>query len=585
MHSEVTKRGVTNPPLFFRQTLLWLLGLMFCIAASLSSEHLSSELLTPYEFIFLSLLLLFISASLFRQISAGRLNIPLLLLPMLIFMFLRIMPVFFSPVLNPHAALSKIAGLLIGVLFFLSLYQTGFVEYDRLRILLIIFVSGIVQSLIGISQFFLSCVDISPLLIKFKGIPYGSFQQLNLMASWLASCIVISLYLILIGLIDSFGRKSKLFFIVLTGLPCFALPLTGSLTGFLGLIAGIALIFFSSKDLLRQKSRLVQVWVVVLLFSFTLGIASSYIFKGDSVLVSKTSKLGGRGLDARIVMYDVGIQMFRTAPLGHGIGDFSSIYPVYETRKFRYDLNSEKRMYGSRHPHNEVLYQLVESGIPGIVGLFFVSGCFLFYLCRCRRKMAVMFLGLLTPLLIHSMFEYPFYQSLPHYALFIVLLYLPLPELQSSWIFVKSEFIKTGLRILITVSAVVSVILVAHTLNGYLKMIQHVKQKARAGVVDLTLLENGLHNPYLINEAERLRMSVMLDYGERNGIRQVLELVESWSSAEAMRSNSLYAYEMNIRSLIALERFEDAFRVAERAVAIYPFLAGRLRDINILKYK
>lgn len=574
-----------NPPLFFRQPLLWLLVLMFCAAASFSSQYLSSALLTPYEFLFLSLLVLFISIAFFRQASAGHLNIPLLLLPIIIFILLRVMPVFFSPVLNLHAALSKTAGLLIGALFFLSLYQSGFSEDDRRRILLIVFVSGVIQSLIGIGQFFFSGTDVSPLLMKFKGIPYGSFQQLNLMGSWLATCIVISLYLTLHGWRDGFGRKLRVLFVALTVLPSFVLPLTGSRTGLLGLLTGIALISFSRRDLLRQKARQMQVWFVLLILSFSLGLASSYILKGESTLISKTARTSIHDMAGRAVLYKVSMHMFMGAPLGHGIGDFSSLYPVYETRMFKDNLNDSTRMYGSLHPHNELLYQLVESGIPGIAALFFVSCYFIFYLHKLGMERAGMFLGLMSPLLIHSMLEYPFYQSLPHYALFIVLLYLPQAELHSRWIFKKSDVFKTGLRVLTAAAAAVSIILIAYTMNGYLKMIQHVKQKANAGVVNLSLLESGLRNPYLAKESERLRMSALLDYGTRNGIIQALLAVEMWSSTEAKHSNSPIVYEMNIRALIAMGRFDDALRTADRALSMYPFMADRLKDINILKDK
>ncbi|MCE5312544.1 MAG: Wzy polymerase domain-containing protein, partial [Nitrospiraceae bacterium] len=512
---------------------MWLLVLMFCAAASFSSLYLSSALLTPYEFLFLSLLVLFISIAFFRQASAGHLNIPLLLLPIIIFIILRIAPVFFSPVLNLHSALAKTAGLLVGALFFLSLYQAGFGEDERRRILLIVFVSGVIQSLIGIGQFFFPGIDVSPLLMKFKGIPYGSFQQLNLMGSWLATCIVISLYLTLHGWRDGFGRKLRALFMALTVLPCFVLPLTGSRTGLLGLLAGIALISFSSRDLLRQKARLMQVWFVLLILSFSLGVASSYLLKGESILISKTAGTSIHDMAGRAVLYKVSIEMFKDAPLGHGIGDFSSLYPVYETRLFKDNLNDSTRMYGSLHPHNELLYQLAESGVIGIAGLVFVSGFFVFYLLRSGIKEAGIFLGLMLPLIIHSMLEYPFYQSLPHYALFIILLYLPLAGLQNSWSFESSKTLKTGLRILITAAAAVSVILIAHTLNDYSKMIRHANQKAGAGVVNLSLLESGLRNPYLAKEAVRLRMSALLDYGARNSNKQALEAVEHWSSAEA----------------------------------------------------
>lgn len=571
-----------NPPLFFKHSLLWLLGLMFCVAASFSSQYLSADLLTPYEFFFLGLLVIFISVALFRQASAGHLCIPLLLLPIIVFIILRIAPVFFSPVLNLHSALSKTAGLLIGAFFFLSLHQAGFSAADRRRIMVMIFLSGVVQSFIGAGQFFLPGLDLSPLLMKFKGTAYGSFQQPNLMASWLATCIVISLYLTLNDWIDSFSRMRRMIFIALTAAPCFVLPLTGSRTGLLGLVVGMSLIWLSRKELVRQKARHLQIWLCILIISFSLGVVSSYIVKGESSLIYKTAKTRLNDMAGRSVLYSVGIDMFLDSPAaGHGIGDFSSLYPLYETRKFKDNLDDSKRMYGSLHPHNELIYQLAESGIIGTVGLFFVSGCFVFYLLRLGIKTAAMFIGLLSPLIIHLMLEYPFYQSLPHYALFIVLLYLLSSQFRNRICSVNSKFTQSMLRIIIITAAILSVVFVSSTLYSYMKMAEHVRLKARAGVVQIKLLDGGLKNPYLAKYALRLKMAVLLDYALTKYDKKMLLAVSQWALDETRKEPLSVYYEIGVRALIASGRLDDALFTANRAIAIYPFMTDRLKNIYL----
>lgn len=539
----------------------------------LSSEFLSPRLLTTYEFIFLLGIVSLIAFGIFNSLAKKYLVLSLVVLPALLFVSLRILPTFFSPILNPHSAISKTGGLIMGLLFFLSLYQFELSRRDKDKILLIIFISGVLQSLIGTAQYLLPSLDLSPFLMKFNGAAYGSFQQVNLFATWLATCIVLSLYLITIRWFAHLIPVTKILFFLSLFSVGFALSLTGSRIGLLGVVFGSMIFIFSRWRHLKSKRKLFSLWVITVVIAITAGIICEKVNKGNVPLISKTEEVLRGNFSGRDTLYKTALSMFSDSPLGTGIGDFGSLYPFYEQKVFKKEnINSPRLGYAS-HPHNETLYILVESGILGIIGLIGLTIAFVHLFRRLGFEKGGLYLSLLTPLLIHIQFEYPLYQSLPHWTLFLILLYLPSSHQTKTMLLNFTPSLTKVTRIFILTISLLTIIFTLATFKDYLKIIKHVKLINEKGIVDIALLESAAKNPYLKEEAERFEMQAFLAYGLRENDRDILSMVVEWSEKQRKITPLPSIYATEIQALIGIGRIKEAIKLLDEAVSIFPSFA------------
>jgi O-antigen polymerase len=76
------------------------------------------------------------------------------------------------------------------------------------------------------------------------------------------------------------------------------------------------------------------------------------------------------------------------------------------------------------HPHNEMLYWLVETGLVSVIGMLCFAVVSILQLVRvgCQRGLA--YFGMIFPISLHVIVELPFYQSSLHWFTWLFLLYL-----------------------------------------------------------------------------------------------------------------------------------------------------------------
>ena len=71
------------------------------------------------------------------------------------------------------------------------------------------------------------------------------------------------------------------------------------------------------------------------------------------------------------------------------------------------------------HPHNELLFWLAEGGIMPFFGLILVAGAWIIMIIRMPLKESLCFLAIILPIIVHTQVEFPFYQSLVHWIVFL----------------------------------------------------------------------------------------------------------------------------------------------------------------------
>ncbi|WP_223669476.1 PglL family O-oligosaccharyltransferase [Kangiella shandongensis] len=252
----------------------------------------------------------------------------------------------------------------------------------------------------------------------------GVFNQKNVFGSFLATGLSLSLF----SLTKYNFQRVKLqkitnflhlFFVLIA---VFTLVFSNSRVSYIGSIIGVLLVL---PYALHQDKKKTIIW---LLF----GIASliiSLILLSSIGRVEKELASGGE----RIGMYLTCLYAIMDAPIfGHGLGSFESVYTEKFAVLFQLGSLPEASQHKNLiHPHNEILLWGVEGGLVSILGLLgMVFILFRHLLSKSFKTVAA--IGLLFPIILHSMVEMPFYQSALH-LITLTLLYI------FSYLFVHSE--------------------------------------------------------------------------------------------------------------------------------------------------
>lgn len=250
--------------------------------------------------------------------------------------------------------------------------------------------------------------------------PSGGFRQVNLMASFLATILALSLHRWL------FSGQWR-FLLALTVLMV-ATVWTQSTVGLLGVAVVAILMTLSGWRMVRHRlclalTMLVSGWVGARLLMSLLSLVQ-FIDHDDSRA-------------ARLQMWHACLQLIQAHPwTGVGYGMFEGKYPR------GISLLHEVSLTGMlTHPHNELLYWLTEGGLVTATGLLLL----LAWGMRMSRHLwrqgsaaggygspgsdATGLAICALPILLHTQTEYPWYMSGVHFVLFLFLLGLALSRL------------------------------------------------------------------------------------------------------------------------------------------------------------
>ncbi|EMW2203327.1 O-antigen ligase family protein [Enterobacter hormaechei] len=250
--------------------------------------------------------------------------------------------------------------------------------------------------------------------------PSGGFRQVNLMASFLATMLALSLHRWL------FSGQWR--FLLALAVLMVATVWTQSTVGLLGVAVAVALMTLSGWRMLRHRlclalTMLVSGWVGARLLMSLLSLVP-FIDHDDSRA-------------ARLQMWHACLQLIQAHPwTGVGYGMFEGKYPS------GISLLHEVSLTGMlTHPHNELLYWLTEGGLVTVTGLLLL----LAWGMRMSRHLwrqgsaaggygspgsdATGLAICALPILLHTQTEYPWYMSGVHFVLFLFLLGLALSRL------------------------------------------------------------------------------------------------------------------------------------------------------------
>lgn len=322
------------------------------------------------------------------------------------------------PQLYPQAdtrMLTTLFGLWGGYLTYLAAVQLQLTARQKQHLLWILLCGVLIQASLALWQYYWLTEGNSFGYDSHLNRPYGIFFQPNLMASFMVTGTVIAAFLLL-HTTQVWQRTLLAISITLT---TFITVVLLSRTGWLALILVSPLILFTLLRQNHQHKQNAALFFIALSIGLLWGLAQNFWLNDITLLMADRVSLES----ARAYTYPQTLQLWAAKPLqGWGYGNFESAYLWFSAKGYATGQFDHAGLAGLAHAHNEILQLGAQGGIIPVLGLL-LAALAVFHACV-QQKYAPMFVALLIPLALHSQLEYPFYHSVPHWLMFVVLIAL-----------------------------------------------------------------------------------------------------------------------------------------------------------------
>jgi O-antigen polymerase len=284
--------------------------------------------------------------------------------------------------------------------------------------------------------------------------------------------------------------------------------------------------------------------------------------------------------NARLVVYQLSWELVKEKPLfGHGLGSFPKVFQ--EKRIAFQQEHPEARSPGLMydHPHNEVLYWLVEAGFVSVVGMLLFAIATLRQLIGLGWQRGVAYVALITPITLHTLVELPFYLSSFHWFVWLLFLY----QIHSHFSVAHSVRLSLFAKRLVPVISLGVIVLIAIFLLGTLQSLREMTKFAMRSDGNMTMIQSASKNPVLSELALLYTFRYLLysdiSKGQSRYADQFIEMAEQYTQnmpvPDVMSDLALaYSYKGDDK---------NAQRVIGRVVSIYPnntYIVEQQRQIN-----
>lgn len=454
-------------------------------------------------------------------------------------------------------AIPRLLGLFAGLLFLASLYQWRFGREARDRLLYMLLGAVAIEALLGLVQYYLLVPGNWIGYDTQANRPYGIFQQPNVMASFMATGLALAIWLELRkegnpwlqGLCYGVIVSTSLLLVVLQSR-------VGQLGGLLALILLVPQLYRQ-----RQLGRMLGLAGL----GIALGLLSLYGLAGAK-----------RGLEIyqsggmRSIYWPYAAKLIAEAPwTGWGYGSFESVFlQHYMADKAQHPAMVQIE-YNLDHPHNEFLYWAVEGGIAPMLGMVLMGGALLWRVSRTGWVRGPALLALVTPILLHTQTEYPFYHSIAHWWALLLLVHVLDAEVEegaeASW----REYTYRPWLLLRFAAIAIPLIVVPFMLTA-IHTAWVVTQYERGGYKQPALLLDIVNPMAWLTRVEFDVNAVRLAVGLQANNPTELEAYLDWGEAFVRHTPRANIYANMVLALKALGRTAEAESLRSRALQLYP---------------
>jgi O-antigen polymerase len=551
-------RYLSKYPLLPQQPIEWLLALLFLVSPFyLASSLGGTGFDLPFNITVWAAATLVIAYSVWYFCGQEKLLLPanykgLLALPIGILLAAAL-----AGVQDPITWLFRIVYVMAGVIFLFGLFQFRLKNTDR--ILLLIAIATLIHSLVGVIQLF-------ELPILQNWIPRtsivtatGVFQQVNVMASFLTTGILVSVYLCLRPI--AYKRfYLKVFLLLTIGIAAYVMVATGSRIGLLSGVLGLLML------LIAYRSQVSKNWKTMVSALLLIVVASWLAKEGLHRTFDKSYQMvAAQYSDQRLSIYRISLDAFSEAPIrGHGIGSFLEKFGLASSAFYQQHPTANMPGYIA-HPHNELLQWAIEGGLLALLGILIAMFSVLWFVFKHKHQRILAYLALLLPITFHTQVEHPFYLSSFHWFIWLTLLFGLLNHHLKFKQNLLSEAANKSLRVLILLLLSISLVFLWQTALAQQQLYTYLTQSQQS-----PQLNHVLSNMYYKNYAEKIVMRTHLhDAIVRKDAEKLIQVV-SWFEYELNKKPELKLFEDVINGYFAMEKPEKRCETIRKSLEYYP---------------
>ncbi|MGL5040191.1 MAG: O-antigen ligase family protein, partial [Aeromonas sp.] len=329
---------------------------------------------------------------------------------------LLLLPLCYPDFANKDYAIPRLLGLFAGLLFLFGLYQWRFNRWHRDQLLYVVLLGMAIEAALGLVQFYLLTPGNWIGYDSAANRPYGIFQQPNVMASFMASAMALAMWL---ECRPAYRPEIWRALMALRyGVVVAAALLLVVLQSRVGQLGGVLALVLLAPQLYRQGG----LWRMLglLMVGIAIGLLSQHAIAGVK-----------RGLEVyqsggvRSIYWAYAVKLIGEAPWqGWGYGNFESVFLHHYMADKALNPAMVQIEYNLGHPHNELLYWGIEGGIAPIIGMVMMGGALLWRVAKAGWVNGMALLALVTPILLHTQTEYPFYHAIALWWLLLTLIYI-----------------------------------------------------------------------------------------------------------------------------------------------------------------
>lgn len=510
-------RYLSKYPLLPQQPIEWLLALTFIISPLFYSENLGGAGFDlPFNISVWAAATLVIAYSVWYLCAQEKLILPanykgLLALPVSILLAAAL-----AGVHDSITWLFRIMYVMAGVIFLFGLFQFRLKNTDR--ILLLIVFATLLQSFVGIIQLFHFPVLQHRIPGSEQAIASGIFQQVNVMASFLVTGILVSFYLCLRPIAHK-RPYLKAFLLITITAATYVMVATGSRIGLLSGTIGLLMLLIAYRNPIRKN------WKTVVAVLLMIVVASWLAKEGLHKTLDKSYRIvEAQYSDQRLSIYRISLNAISEEPIfGHGIGRFVEKWGKASASFAQENPNAKLPQYIT-HPHNELFLWGIEGGAIALLGIIIALLSVTIFIVRAKYNRLWAYLALLVPITMHTLVELPFYTSSLHWFVWLFLLF----TLLNHHCLEKNVVLSSKMRFTIKFSICIFVPLIFLFLFHSYQSQKGINDFARKKSSNVAL-EHALGNPYFKVKAERLLINAYLsnaiEKDDDQSILQVLSLL------------------------------------------------------------
>jgi len=488
---------------------------------------------------------------------------------------------------NPTEWIVRLSVILGGYLFLISLFQFQLTSKHIERSLYILMAMGLIAATYGVIQTQTGAANLGSFMpVSPNHAAVGIFQQVNLQASFMATCLVLTYYLASRPTLRSFSLLVQVSLIIAALAASYNIAISGSRVGLFGAALGLICLFIGRWKLFRHAKVITAALIIATLLGGVLGKS------GLEKTVNKVDRaVGGVSADVRWHIYGLSLEIFTQAPLiGHGLGSFQKVFQEQRIEYQKPEGNNLRAAPRFSHPHNELIFWLVEGGIIAIIGILAAAVYTLIQLVKSGWQRGWGYAALLLPLAFHTQVELPFYISNTHWFLLLFILFLTHQHGKKS---IAINGLSTSAQRTIPISFVAISIFTTTSLVqtqianagivSYLKRNQSQPQYLRTSLESAYFRE---YTTYLL-----LRRNMLIGVSDNNK-QPALDYI-NWAEQSIKVTPALVTYRDLVAAYDIIGKIKERDQVLDKALSIFPTHPDLLKlqkllteeDKNVFKTK